>query len=168
MFSFIAGGWLLTEPGKENKEEALLRTGVCAGLSSCVLAALCGMLAPGLTNEPAVRSFRLGRLLANARAGLSLELPYVILLYSGMATVLLFELAAAAKAFALAVPAIKGKTVAIAIGFGTFMVSVSGFAEREMTSVLSEWYFPVIGVSLLLVGLCALARGRTGGKEKGT
>ena len=166
MLSFIAGGWLMTDTGKEKKETALLRTGVYAGLSSCVLAALCGMLVPGLTDEPVGRSFRLGRLLANARAGLSLELPYVVLLYSGMVTVLLFELAAAAKAITIAIPAIKGNVGALSAGAGAFMVSVSGVAEREMASMLSKWYFPAVGVSLLLVGLCAVARGRTGGKEK--
>ncbi len=158
MFSFAAAGWLLMSPEHDKHGTALFRTVIRSGLTAAGLAAAFCMLVPGMIDEMPMRSFRLGRLLANDRAGLSLEMPYVILLYGGMLTMLVFEISASAKALQIIFPKIKSTWCVYAVGALAYGCAAAGWVERETVRMLSQWYYPLIGAAMLTAGVCALRK----------
>ncbi len=160
MFSFAAAGFFMMDPEHDEKGTALVKTVLKSGLVTVALGVLFCMLTPALKDELSSRSFRIGRLLANDRAGLSLEMPYVVLLYSGMLTMLLFETAAAASAARIVLPGIKAEFCTLAVVIMALAIAVSGLAERETVERISAWYYPVIAVPALLAGCAAWLRGR--------
>ena len=164
MLTLSAGGWLMLEPEHDRKGSALLRCIVRSGLIASALSLMFGMLVPGMLEETPTRSFRIGRLLANDRAGLTLEMPYVVLLYSGMYTMLVFELAASVKAIGLIFPRMNIKWTSVTVGFAAFLLSVSPWAERDVLRVISVWYYPLIALPLCLMGAAAWIRRRKAGK----
>lgn len=155
MFSFSAAGWLMLEPEHDQEGTAILKCVLLSGLVAASLSLMIGMLVPGMEQEPPTRSFRIGRLLANDRAGLTLEMPYIILLYSGMLTMLVFELTAAARTAQIVFGRMEGKSAALMTGSLAFLLSVSRLTEREMLRQISLWYYPVIAAPVLLIGLTA-------------
>lgn len=160
MFSFAAAAWLMLEPEHDKKGAALMKSALISGVIAAGLALAFGMLVPGMLDEPSLRSFKLGRLLANDRAGLSLEMPYVTLIFSGMLSVLLFELAAAANALAIVLPGMNRQMGAALVCCGALAVSFTGCAEREKLVEISKWYYPLIAAPVVLTGLTAWIRRR--------
>jgi len=119
ILAFSAAGWLLMGFERDTQDSQVLWTTAKSGLIAAALAACVSMLTPGMVDELSGRSFRLGRLLANDRAGLSLEMPYVIVIYGCMLNALLFEAADTAGGpakTACADPAFSHETSGIASG----------------------------------------------------
>lgn len=160
MFSFMAAAWLMLEPGHDRTGTALLKSALCSGMIAAALALALGMLVPGMLDEPSLRSFKLGRLLANDRAGLSLEMPYVALIFSGMLSMLLFELAAAANALMIMLSGINRRIGAALVCGGALVLSLAGWAEREALAEISKWYYPLIAATMAVIGLAAWIRRR--------
>ncbi len=158
IFSLTAAGWLMLEREHDPDGKAMLRTLMKSGAVTAALATVLAMLVPGMADAPTGRAFRLGRLLANDRAGLTLELPYVILLYSGMLTMLVFEVTAAARAIGMALPALNSRMGAMAAGGLAFCLSVSDLARQEKAALLSVWYYPVILSAFVLLACNAVIR----------
>lgn len=158
ILSFVPAGWLMLNPEQDAKGTAMLKTLLITGVCTAVMTAVFSMLTPVMPDEPTARSFRLGRLLANDRAGLSPEMLYVILLYGGMLTMLLFEMTAAVFSLGLACPGVKiGVRVPIA---GAIMLglAVSGAAEREIIERAAVWYYPAAALPFVLIGAGAMIR----------
>ncbi len=167
MLAFAAAGWLMLEPEHDQAGTAVLKSAVISGLTAAALALCMSMLVPGMPDEPSTRSFRIGRLLANGRAGLTLEMPYVILIYSGMLTALVFEVTAAARAAGIILPGVTaGKRVCLT-GAAALGLSLSRWSEREVLRQVSMWYYPLIAAPFVLIGLSALAQMRRRGSEGG-
>ena len=163
IYAFAAAGWLMLEPEHDRTGGAMLRCMLCSGLIAALLSLMLGMLIPGMQEEPATRSFRIGRLLTNDRAGLTLEMPYVVLLYSGMLTMLIFELCAAANALHMALEGVGWKGCAWTAGGAAFFLSAGEWTGRETLTKLSAWYYPVIALPVCLTALAAW--NRSGRKE---
>ncbi len=162
MFCFASGGWLMLEPEHDKNGRAMLKTMIGCGLTAAALMLLYGMLVPGMAEEPPTRSFRIGRLLANGRAGLSLEMPYMALIYGCMLTTLVFETAAASKALMMAAGRLNARVCVAAVGLLAFGLSVSGAAESGMVRRVSMWYYPAIGLAVGAAGLAAMVRRKRG------
>lgn len=165
MFAFAAAGWLMLEPQHDRTGTAVLKCALKSGLFAAALALCMSMLIPGMPDEPPTRSFRIGRLLANDRAGLTLEMPYVILIYSGMLTALVFEVTAAARAAEIILPDMSaGKRVCL-IGVAALGLSLSRWSEREVLMKVAMWYYPLIAAPFVLIGLRAWAKMRKHGAK---
>ena len=164
MLAFSAAGWLMLEPEHDKKGGATLKCIGGGGLIAAALSMMLGMMVPGMMEEPPTRGFRIGRLLANDRAGLTLEMPYVVLLYSGMLTMLAFELCAAARTLEAIFPERGGRICTGVVGAAAFLLSVSPWAGRDAVRVVSEWYYPVIAVPVCLSGLIAWLKMKKGRK----
>ena len=167
MLAFSAAGWLMLEPEDDKRGSAVVKCVAGSGLIAAVLLLMLGMLIPGMLEEPPTRGFRIGRLLANDRAGLTLEMPYVVLLYGGMLTMLVFEMCAAARALGVLFPEMDGKICAGAVGASAFLLSVSPWAGRDAARMISEWYYPAIAAPVCLTGLIAWLKTKKGGKAGG-
>jgi hypothetical protein len=142
------------------------KTVVSAALITAGIAVLFAMLIPGMTEEPPGRSFRIGRLLMNDRAGLSLEMPYVVLIYSGMLTMLLFELSAAAAGMKLCFERFGRSGCVILSGILSFAAAAGGLAEQETVRSVSMWYYPPFILLMSIVGIKGLIRLHTAKKER--
>lgn len=166
MFCFAAAGRLLLDeaPGKEGG--TMTGTMIGSGVAAAALIALLGMLVPGMTEEPETRSFRLGRLLVNDRAGLSLEMPYVALIYGCMLLTLIFEMQIAAKALGLASGGWSARGCMAAAGVAALAVSVSGAAESEAVRSFSQWYYPLAAVPAAAAAAAARIGNWFGRREK--
>lgn len=160
IYAFTAAGWLMLEPEHDRTGGAMIRCILFSGLIAAALSLLLGTLIPGMTEAPATRSFRIGRLLTNDRAGLTLEMPYVVLLYSGMLTMLVFELCASANALHMVLNGVEWKACAWTAGGAAFLLSVGRWTDREALKMLSAWYYPVIALPVCLAGLAAWNRSR--------
>lgn len=156
IFSMAACGWLMMEPDQDEKGGALVSTVGISMLTAAALAAAFAMITPLMQQEPELRSFRLGRLLGNARSGLSLELPYVTLLFGGMLTMLTYELAAAVRVLELLAPRIKRRWCAAASGLLILALASAGLAEREYATAAALFYYPLAAAPALTAGICAL------------
>ncbi len=168
IFSFIVCGWLMMEPQHDQSGTAILGAQVRSALTAAVIAVLFAMLIPGMLEEPPGRGFRIGRLLMNDRAGLSLEMPYVVLIYSGMLTMLIFEVSAAAAALNLCFERMKRNICVIVCSVLSFGAAAAGLAERETLRTLAMWYYPLIAAPVLAVGIRALIQWRMRRKERST
>jgi len=158
IFSFAAAGWLMLEPAHDKQGWALLKCTLGSGMIAVLLSVLLCMLIPGMIDEPAARGFRIGRLLANDRAGLTLEMPYVVLLYSGMLTMLVFEMCASANALHMILPGIGWKACGLTAGILAFSLSVSSWTDREQMVKAAAGYYPLIAVPFCAAGLTAWNR----------
>jgi len=165
IFSLSAAGWLMIAEGEDKRGRTIPVSLIRSGLATVALVVMFGMLTPGIPGEPAVRSVRLGRLLANDRAGLSLELPYVTLIFGGMLTMLVFELAAAACAVRLVLPNVRYVFCAAAAGGIALLIALSGLSEREAVSAVSGWYYPAAALPFCTAGISACIRKRMEGRK---
>lgn len=167
IFCFAAGGWLMMEPQHDQKGQAMMKNLLTTALSTAAIALLFAMLIPGMLQEPPVRSFRIGRLLMNDRSGLSLEMPYVVLIYAGMLTMLIFELNAAAAAMNLCIKPLKRKVCLIAAGLIAFSAAAGGIAERQVLRTVSMWYYPLLAAPIVFAGIRAWIGRRKAQKGSG-
>lgn len=161
IFSFIVAGWLLMEPEHDRAGYAMLLTLIRSGLMAAGVMLAFGMLVPPMPEEDPMRTFRLGQLLTNGRGGLSLEMPYVTLLYSGFLTMLVFETTAGARLLGLLFPDIQMKWRACLVGGCAFLIAASGGVEQAAVRLFSRWYYPVLTVAAVIPGCAALV-----GKKK--
>lgn len=166
IFCFSVCGWLMMEPQHDKSGAAMAKMLVHTALLTAGIAMLFAMLIPGMIEEPPGRSFRIGRLLMNDRAGLSLEMPYVVLIYSGMLTMLQFELSAAAAGLELCFERLSRSRCVILSGVLTFAAAAAGIAEQEAVRMISQWYYPLLVLPTVFAGIRGLIRMRMAKKER--
>ncbi len=155
IFCFAVCGWLMMEPQHDQNGAAMPKMLMHTVLMTAVIVLLFAMLLPGMLSEPPGRGFRIGRLLMNDRSGLSLEMPYVVLIYGGMLCMLIFELSASAAALNLCIGRLKRNVCVIAAGAVSLAAAAGGAAEREILRSLSPWYYPLIAVPFVIAGVRA-------------
>lgn len=165
IFGFIVPAWLMMEPEHDRAGWAILHTLLKSGLITTAMTVIFCMLVPSMPDGQQMRTFRLGWLLTNGRAGLSLEMPYVVLLYSGFLTMLVFELAAGARMLEALFPKLSQLWRSALAGAAAFLIAACGGAEQMMVKRLSGWYYPAMLAPAVLLGTAGLIRmRRKGGK----
>lgn len=160
MFCFPAAAWLLMSPEHDREGKAMLYTLLRSGLVCAASAVLFCMLVPSVLSGDQFRTVRLGRLLLNGRGGLSLEMPYVVLLYGGFLTMLLFELTVGAHVLRAFAPKLSQKWRTGIVSGAAFLIAVCGGAEQAAVARLSAWYYPLLAAPAAILGTIAWLRMR--------
>lgn len=122
-------------------------------LLTLIVALLYGMLAPAMPFAQHTRFFRLDTLLSNGRTSLSLQMPHMIVMYSGLLTGACFCLSLAARLTHECFPA-AGERLLVLLGGGCLL----GLMYTPLTSQESAWLIRAISypAQLLPLGLAAL------------
>jgi len=117
------------------------------------------MLTPTMPYAPKTWFFRLDTVLSNGRTSLSLQLPYMIILYTGLLTGGCYALSMAASLLAECFPGIKPRW--FVLGGGALMLALlcSGLFTQQQARLLRMAAWPVISLPLLLIALHSRKRG---------
>lgn len=134
-----------------------------AGLVSCALLLLFGMLSPSAVNSAgATRFSRMDTLLSNGRLSLSLQMPMIVLWFAALFFLILFDTWMLAASLQTCIPKLKNlPCICIAIGM-VVVISFTALSGRD-GNLAEGFLFLLIPASLLI--LTAVCTFRKGGRH---
>lgn len=133
-------------------------------LFSTLIAVSFSMITPAIADENLFsRTFRFDALLANGRNSLSLQLPAIVLWYTGQFYALLFDVFTCAVMVQRIIPRWpRNACVCISI-ISTALFAASGFSRPGTAIRYACWLYPILGVS---VATCLLYNIRSKGAAR--
>ena len=117
------------------------------------------MLTPTMPYAPNSWFFRLDTVLSNGRTSLSLQLPYMIILYTGLLTGGCYGLSMAATLLEECFPRVKQRWFVLNGGIFILALLYTGLVKQEQVRLLRIAAWPAILLPLLLIALCGRKRG---------
>ncbi len=166
IFSFVVAAWMMLRPERDNQGTAMLRTVLITCVVSVIATIVCAMLLPTIVYKSNALMYCPEHLLITDRAGLSLEMIYVILFYGGLMTTVLFELCAAARALKMVFPMARDTLCTIFSGIVPFIFSALRLTDTDMVEKVSMWYYPLIVIPVVIISLASIKGGSPSKEER--
>ena len=133
--------------------------GAAAALLAAMLLLGLQMISPTFVGTELLRPSRLEIILNNGRVAISLQFVYLIAWYGGFLHLISTEAVTAACVVRRLLPGLKMWIVALAEAVAVFLISGSEHIQAIIDSIVSIWFFPMIGLLLLVSMSAAFAKG---------
>lgn len=158
----LSGVYMLLVPVWLLSGSCRAAAGTFVRVTALVLCAslLFGMLAPVMPFAQHTRFFRLDTLLSNGRTSLSLQLPHMIVMYTGLLTGGCFGLSMAARLLNRCFPAVREKWFVLGGSACVLGLLYTGATAQENAWLLRSAFWPLILLPLWLMALAGALRKR--------
>lgn len=156
----IAALWFMVSNKDDEKGNSMLWVLLISCVSALLIALLASMMAPPMPAAPNTRGFRLDVLCSNGRAGLSPQLPLMLLSFGNLVLTVSLSLLLASRMLYLLFPKFQESICLMVVSAACLLLALLGMAVREAVWMIDFYRYLAFGVPALVFAPIAQIKSR--------